>query len=152
MNSYWWYLPLQRTISNAIGLSGAEAIASALMQQQHLESLNLSHNPIGDDGAKALSTTLTKNRSISHLLLSFCSVGSEGLCELVSGLRSNNTLRFLSIWGNTFSQQTLKLYESLLRDYAAITGLQVDIIVYNVDGRLYVAAQQKNEECRHTAR
>ena len=41
--------------SNSIGIKGAEAIASYLMQRNQLQSLMLSSNRICDDGAVAIA-------------------------------------------------------------------------------------------------
>jgi hypothetical protein len=75
----------------------------------------------------------------------FCSVGAAGLCEIAKGVRSNSSLQLLRVWGNEFCQETLEMYERLLREYATITGLLVDLTVYKVDS-LYYAAQCKVED------
>lgn len=94
---------------------------------------------------------LSTNRSIHTLRICFCSVGSAGLQDIAKGVRANSTLQVLRVWGNNFDQETLQMYEDLLREHASITGLQVDVTVYKVD-ELYYAAQCKVEEHRCTDR
>ena len=88
---------------------------------------------------------LANNRSIQRLRMCFCNVASAGLCEIAKGIRSNSSLQLLRVWGNDFSQETLEIYDRLLREYATITGLLVDLTVYKVDA-LYYAAQRKVED------
>ena len=65
--------------SNAIGDSGATAIAGALKSNTVLTTLHLRGNDIGDSGAAAITEALKSNTALTTLDLSYNIFGIDGM-------------------------------------------------------------------------
>ena len=65
--------------SNAIGDSGATAIAEALNSNTALTTLHLRGNDIGDSGAAAIAEALKSNTALTTLDLSYNIFGIDGM-------------------------------------------------------------------------
>ena len=74
---------------NYIGVSGAQAIAKAVVNHQSLVFLNLFNNKISFDGAKAMAEVLAHNSVIECLDLGHNRIRDKGLIALVDSLVKN---------------------------------------------------------------
>lgn len=88
---------------NAIDVSGARALASALSVNSSLSSLILSDNYISVEGARALAEALTHNTALTELAIKGNELGDEGVEALCTALqvggrrgRSNSKYNSLS--------------------------------------------------------
>ena len=87
--------------SNNIGVAGAEALGSYLIQKPNnsLEILRLSYNCISDEGANAMAEAISTNRVLAELTLKHNKLHEKGILALGNALYSNNTLQLLTLVG-----------------------------------------------------
>eukprot|EP00300_Choanocystis_sp_HF-7_P000986 c10812_g1_i3.p1 GENE.c10812_g1_i3~~c10812_g1_i3.p1 ORF type:complete len:199 (+),score=34.05 c10812_g1_i3:389-985(+) len=99
---------------NSVSDSGAQVLASALLQQGKIESLNLSGNNIGNAGVVALADLLRANYPLRQINLSFNQFGLEGARALGAGLQ-NSQLSMLDIRGGLSRDASLCIVEAVLQ-------------------------------------
>ena len=87
--------------SNEIGVAGAEALASYLIQipEKSVEILRLSFNRIADEGMKGFADALCVNKSLCQLTLKHNKAKQSGLISLGEALYNNNTIQLLTLIG-----------------------------------------------------
>ena len=84
--------------TDAIGDTGAAAVAGLASANTHLEVLYLGCNNIGPEGAQALGATLAdKAKNITGLWLKRNPLGPDGAASIARMLRSNSQLRVLDM-------------------------------------------------------
>lgn len=128
--------------SNNIGVAGAQAIASYLIEKPttSIQTLRLSFNQISDEGVSAFASALaTPNLRLVELTLKSNKINEKGLLSLGTSLYKNNNLQLLTLLGNTFSDHSAKLFGELCRDRLPYVNLWIDIQIYVVDGVHLVA-------------
>lgn len=130
--------------SNRISVSGAEALASYLIERPNngLEVLKMSSNQIADEGFHAFADALENNASLQELTLKSNRAKESGLMALGNSLYKNSTLKLLTVLGNDFNDNSAKLFGELCRDRFPFTNMTVDVQVYIVDGVHLVAEVQ----------
>lgn len=135
------HLYISMFCSNDIGVAGAEALASYMIEKplDSLESLRLSYNNIADAGAKALSQAFVTNKCLTEISLKSNNINEVGLIAIGNSLFKNNTIQLLTLLGNHFDDNSAKLYGELERDRLPYINLWIDISVYVVDGVHLVA-------------
>ena len=103
---------------NAIGPSGAEALAAALCKLPGLNILNLSQNPFRDQGMAALVTPLRKLPHLEELHILQTDISDKGLDSLLANL-SKDDFKWLD---------ELELFndEVTEKGYAALASALVD--------------------------
>ena len=85
----------------AIGDAGVVALARALRINSSLRRLNLQGNGIGDAGALALAEALRLNTGLTSLSLDLNSIGPTGAAELLAVARVNTVLREVTLEHNS---------------------------------------------------
>lgn len=131
--------------SNAIGVAGAEAIATFIILQTKeakrfskcLRVLKLANNKIGDEGAVAIADALSTNTSLEEVTLKNNGI-SRGLVAVGRALEKNNSLRKITLFGNDFDMESGKIFMDLQTRFSYLS-VSVDIQVYVIDGKYMVA-------------
>lgn len=62
-----WVFNLDSSLGNEIGDDGSEFVASVLIANKTLTTLDLCGNEIGDKGAKIIAQAVSYNRSLKRL-------------------------------------------------------------------------------------
>jgi NLR family CARD domain-containing protein 3 len=137
-NSMVKYINLE---SNSVGVAGAEALASYLIERPHngIEVLKLSYNQIANEGFEAMAEALVTNKSLKELTLKSNRARERGLLALGRALFQNNSLQLLTLLGNEFNDASGQLFGELGRDRLPFTNLALDVQIYVVDGVHLVA-------------
>ncbi|XP_038656759.1 NACHT, LRR and PYD domains-containing protein 3-like isoform X1 [Scyliorhinus canicula] len=103
--------------NNALTVSCAEDLASALSINRSLMYLNLGYNNLGDSGIKLLSTALRNPDSkIQELSLSNNSLTDSCAEDLVFALSTNRALTDLNLGNNNLGDLGVKLLSEALRN------------------------------------
>jgi Ran GTPase-activating protein (RanGAP) involved in mRNA processing and transport len=101
---------------NCISKVGIDAIVNALDKNSTLEFLSLSGNAIGDVGALALAKVIQKkNGTLQALWLDGCHIGHVGAMALATALQKNDTLETLSLWENSFGEESSQAFVNSFR-------------------------------------
>ena len=80
----------------------------------------LAHNSIGDTGAFALATAISNNNALNTLGIGNNGIGDKGASTLATGLTTNTVLNTLEIDGNSISDLILETIKSQLRRIAEL--------------------------------
>jgi Ran GTPase-activating protein (RanGAP) involved in mRNA processing and transport len=131
---------------NAIGVAGAEAIATFIILQSQesikfgkcLKVLKLANNKISNEGAAAMADALITNTTLEELTLKNNGI-SHGLVAIGKALEKNNTLGRLTLFGNDFDMESGKIFNDLQNNRFAYLNISIDIQVYIIDGKYMVA-------------
>ncbi|XP_067864893.1 NACHT, LRR and PYD domains-containing protein 3-like isoform X1 [Heterodontus francisci] len=100
---------------NKLTASCIKDLTSALSKKQSLTDLNLSDNKLGDSGVKLLSAAL-RNPDCKIQKLSLSDVGLTDSCteDLASALRTNQSLKFLNLTYNSFTDRSVPALSHLI--------------------------------------
>jgi hypothetical protein len=131
---------------NAIGVAGAEAIATFIILQSQesikfgkcLKVLKLANNKISNEGAAAMAQALITNTTLEELTLTNNGI-SHGLVAIGKALEKNNTLGRLTLFGNDFDMESGKIFNGLQNNRFTYLNISIDIQVYIIDGNYMVA-------------
>ena len=88
--------------------TGAISISQALMVNQTLLELNMSHNSIGDGGITAISSSLNQS-SLTKLYVGWCGITFTGVRSLAAALATNHNIRILELSGNPITVDGARL-------------------------------------------
>jgi Ran GTPase-activating protein (RanGAP) involved in mRNA processing and transport len=133
--------------SNAIGVAGAEAIATFIILQTQdakrfgnkcLRVLKLANNKISNEGATAIADALSTNTSLEEVTLKNNGI-SHGLVAIGKALERNNTLGKISLFGNDFDMESGKIFSDLQTSRFSYLNVSIDIQVYVIDDKYMVA-------------
>eukprot|EP00455_Lapot_gusevi_P040467 TRINITY_DN4579_c0_g1_i4.p2 TRINITY_DN4579_c0_g1~~TRINITY_DN4579_c0_g1_i4.p2 ORF type:complete len:238 (-),score=55.44 TRINITY_DN4579_c0_g1_i4:377-1090(-) len=89
-------------------------LCSLLVDNRHINEIDLRNNDITDIGASLLGDLLRANFSIEALYLDDNCIGVEGAEDLYHALKANHTLAVLTTTNNPIPATTLERMESLL--------------------------------------
>jgi len=135
---------------NAIGVAGAEALATFIILQSKdarggknstatcLRVLKLANNKISNEGAAAMAEALMSNTTLEELTLSNNGI-STGLVSIGRALEKNNTIRKITLFGNDFDMESGKIFDDLQTSRFEYLNVSIDISVYVIDGTYMVA-------------
>lgn len=133
---------------NAIGVAGAEALATFIILQSQdarggknttcLRVLKLANNKISNEGAAAMAEALLNNTTLEELTLTNNGI-SHGLVAIGKALEKNNTIRTLTLFGNDFDMDSGKIFNDLQSNRFTYLNISIDIKVYIIDGQYMVA-------------
>nr|XP_022918868.1 T-complex-associated testis-expressed protein 1-like [Onthophagus taurus] len=113
-------------VNNYIGYAGIKSLAFILMEDDHLNELNVRLNIINSKGGKFLFYALTKGKNVlKKLNLSGCGLNRRNV-EIDELLRSNETLEKLNLSNNRMGKEIEKLI---------LSGLQFNTTLINLDCR-----------------
>ncbi|XP_071052582.1 uncharacterized protein [Onthophagus taurus] len=108
------------------GYAGIKSLAFILMEDDHLNELNVRLNIINSKGGKFLFYALTKGKNVlKELNLSGCGLNRRNV-EIDELLRSNETLEKLNLSNNRMGKEIEKLI---------LSGLQFNTTLINLDCR-----------------
>ncbi|CAF3398155.1 unnamed protein product [Rotaria sp. Silwood1] len=104
---------------NEITSHGASILASGLINNSKLKSLDFSFNPISDLGVHSLSQALLphQNSSLKILYLSKNNISNNGVIYLSEMLKINRTLNELWLSNNDIGDEGVKLLANVLAYY-----------------------------------
>ncbi|XP_044116182.1 NACHT, LRR and PYD domains-containing protein 14 [Neovison vison] len=122
-------------------------LASAILNNTHLRSLDLGHNDLQDDGVKVLSEALRHpNCNIERLGLEYCGLTSLCCQDLSSVFRSNQNLIKINLRQNTLGHEgVMKLCEVLRSPECKLKVLGVCKEAFDEEaGKLLEAVQVSN--------
>lgn len=94
---------------------GAVCLASFLVSNKSITSLDIGFNVIGDRGLSSIANSLRVNTSLRTLYLSANKITGEGLVYLEKALVANNTLTSLNLCGNRAGIPGARALASALR-------------------------------------
>jgi hypothetical protein len=89
-----------KLVEKAVGDRGAAAVATAMMSNRTVHTIDLSHNHITMNGAQALGAMLRTNPSCTSLSLEHNRLDAIALKYLARGLEHNETLKTLHLGFN----------------------------------------------------
>jgi hypothetical protein len=112
---------------SSTGLNGIAAgcLASALVANNYLGSLNISSNNIGKGGGEFLGKMFAINHSLNKVDLSGCSLGYEGIKPIITALEHNNGVRILNISNNNIREEGGIAIARLIEKNANIVDLNL---------------------------
>ena len=90
-----------------------------------IESLQLSYNNLGDCGCDLVASYLMSDNTILTLDMCFNSIGDERIASLSAGLRINKSLRELSLAGNSITARGFGLISQCLLENHSLTYLDL---------------------------
>ena len=88
--------------------TGVISISQALMVNQTLLELYMSHNNIGDEGITAISSSLNQS-SLTKLDVNNCGITFTGVRSLAAALATNHNIRILLLWNNPITVDGARL-------------------------------------------
>ncbi|XP_067016042.1 protein NLRC3-like [Acropora muricata] len=137
--------------SPQIGLSGALALARALLKNSTLKCLFLGYNYIGDLGALAFADALRTNSSLLLLDLSDNGIGDLGTEVICKALQSNHVMTHLSLHGNTIGDSGAEALAGELQSPSTqLSYLHLDTCqITSLGGRILAVALQTNQSLTH---
>lgn len=112
-----------------------------LLAARPIVTLNLASNALGDSGAEALAACMRASKSLLHLDLRSNQILDTGLAALAKAVVAAPQLQQMLVWGNAFGNKGSAAFAKSIADmHAGGAGVcAVDIRPYTVDGRAYVA-------------
>ncbi|XP_078059583.1 uncharacterized protein LOC144485241 [Mustelus asterias] len=117
-----------RLQGNDLTDSCAEDLASALSTNRSLIDLNLGSNKLGDSGVKLLSVALRNpDCKIQKLHLVKNALTDSCAEDLASALSTNQSLRFLSLGSNSFTDQSVPALRRLILTCRSLEPLASEI-------------------------
>ncbi|VDK21618.1 unnamed protein product [Taenia asiatica] len=136
--------------ANRIARDGGNALARGLSNRCSLTILDLSCNRIQCEGAVAIAKALKKdNNRLVVLYLTYNEIREKGLCALADALLYNDSLHYIYLWGNGFSEKAAAAWAHL-QTIGRIRQDSTDLKPYKVDGVLRMALFRKNgKHCKY---
>lgn len=107
---------------NNIGVKGTRAIANLLLRNETIETVDLSHNVIGNDGAIALSSCLPKFRNLRKLYLQNCKIGDAGVVALSKAAEKSTIIETIDLRYNMARESGSKAAEEMNERNEEITA------------------------------
>ena len=111
--------------SRGIDGSKAKSLATALMTNSTLKTLNLNYNNYGPEGALELTAALRKNTTLTRLYLARNGLDEVGSIEVAKALEQNTTLTELDLGCNNIRDQGAQSLGELMRQNSTLTSLHL---------------------------
>ncbi|CAF1067358.1 unnamed protein product, partial [Didymodactylos carnosus] len=124
---------------NKISADGAKAIATALMTNQTLTTLDLGYNQISADEATAIAAALMTNQTLTTLNLWNNQISADGAKAIATALMTNQTLTTLNLWNNQISADGAKAIAAALMTNQTLTTLDLGYNQISADGATAIA-------------
>ncbi|XP_078058271.1 NACHT, LRR and PYD domains-containing protein 3-like isoform X2 [Mustelus asterias] len=122
--------------ANALTDSCAEDLASALSTNRSLIDLNLGYNKLGDSGVKLLSVALRNPECKIQKLHLYKNALTDSCAEdLASALSTKQTLRFLNLGFNSFTDQSVPALRRLILTCSSLEEIELEWNQFSPNGK-----------------
>lgn len=124
-------LKLERTTMGGTAHFAEErmkSLASVLVNNQTIKSLDLVNCVVDNNGAKLLANVLKHNTTLKELILNINLIGVEGAIDLAEALKTNTTLEKLALMGNQIGERGAHSLVMSLMMKAQNTLKELDIV------------------------
>jgi hypothetical protein len=127
-----------------ISVPGCKALGEALEKNATLQVLRLDHNAsIGVRGAAILGDSLTRNLGLSTLSLTYCLLeGTEAAEALVAGAMRSPALRVLELKGNRFGVDGVLVLLRALRTCASLFRIDLADTGWGMQPEVHAALEE----------
>jgi hypothetical protein len=134
-------LPLLESLKlngNGFGVDGARYLATSLKGSRCIKLLAVGGNRLGDDGAEAISGLIEYGTAIQEVCLDECYVGDGGMASIASALGQNRTVTTLSLAGNLFTEEGLKVLCLVMAVQGSVRDLRLQHNVVGPTGGVHL--------------
>ncbi|XP_012942856.1 leucine-rich repeat-containing protein 74B [Aplysia californica] len=132
--------------TRGLGVKGARAIATALVGNKKVKSLDLEDNWIGADGAVSIASMTLGNDCITEINISENRIGTKGIRAICEALAENRTIRKLDVSGSNLFDHDAKYIAMLLESNFCLQELKARNNKFGELGGLYLGPAIANNE------